>query len=495
MTMSEPIMRQLEARGLDVELASRLGFGSVNRAGGECLVIPFKRDGETVRRKYRRFDREEGRWTQDPGGVRCAWNEDALRDQRLDGRPLIITEGELDAFAAIQCGYERTISVPDGAPPPGERSKDDLEQGRKYAWVQDLRPLLHKDHVPEIILAVDGDENGAALLQDLSVMLGRFRCKFLAYPKARDPERRGRARLKDLNEVLEDYGQKGVVETISRAQWLKVDGVYRMSELPPIAPAPVYDIGFQLYGENFKLRLGDFSVWTGIPSHGKSTFLNDALCRVVEAHGLTVAWASFEQRPQTDHRRNLRSWYLRAKPGQLDWTQAGIDEADAWIDRHHVFMHPNEDEDVTLDWFLEKAEVAVVRHGAQVIVGDPWNEMDHEYDMRAMTEAQYTNKAIKEIRRFARAFRVHVAIVAHPTKLQKAQDGRYPIPTLYDINGGAVWHNKADLGVVVHREDEDNTRIKTAKSRYHDIIGKPGSVLMQFCGDDRRYRETERGGA
>jgi len=495
MTMSDAVMRKLEARGLDVELADRMGFGSAQRGGGECLVIPFKREGQVVRRKYKRIDPAPGEnpYTQDKGGIRCAWNEDILRETRLAGRPLIITEGELDALAAIQCGFERTISVPDGAPPPGERSKDELEEGSKYAWLAELKPLLHKDHVPEVIIAADGDENGAALLQDLSVLLGRYRCKFLRYPKApRDErDRLGRHRCKDLNEVLQFYGLKGVVETISRAEWLQVDGVYRMSELPPVATQPVYEIGFDAFGDHFKLRPGDFSVWTGIPSHGKSTFLNDVMCRVSELHGLRIAWASFEQRPQTDHRRYLRTWFLRAKPSQ--WSPADIEAADAWIDRNHLFLYPKEDDDVTLDWFLEKAEVAVVRHGAKVIVGDPWNEMDHEYDMRSMTEAQYINGAIKELRRFARAFQVHLAIVAHPTKLPRQADGKYPMPSLYDINGGAVWHNKADLGVVVHRETEDDTRVKTAKSRYHDIIGKPGSVLMQFCGDDRRFRETERG--
>ena len=494
MTMSDRILQRLEGRGLDIELADRLGFASVQRGGTDCLVIPFMRDGQVVRRKYRRFDPKDGeaKWSQDKGGVRCAWNEDALRDAKLEGQPLIITEGELDAMAAIQCGYARTISVPDGAPPPGERSAEELRDSAKYAWLADLKPLLHKDHVPEIILAVDGDENGAALLQDLSVQLGRYRCKFLIYPKAprEQRERLGHLRCKDLNEVLEFYGPKGVVETIAKADWLKVDGVYRMSQLPPVAPMPIYDIGFEAFGEHFKLRLGDFSVWTGIPSHGKSTVLNDVMCRVADAHGLTIAWASFEQRPQTDHKRYLRTWFLRTRPSY--WTAEEIDRADIWIDQHHVFLHPKEDEDVTLDWFLEKAEVAVVRHGAKVIVGDPWNEMDHEYDMRSMTEAQYINRAIKEIRRFARAFGVHVAIVAHPTKLQKGADGTYPMPSLYDINGGAVWHNKADLGVVVHRVNEDDTRVKTAKSRYHDIIGRPGSVMMQFCGDDRRFRETER---
>jgi len=502
--LSDNAMAVLDKRGIDVELADRLGIESAVRKWpvdengrttwheGEALIIPFIRAGEIVRRKFKRLAQIDGAppYLQDKGGIKCAWNEDSLRRADLVGRPLIITEGELDALAAIQCGFEKTISVPDGAPPPGDRSKDDLEASAKYNWVADLQTLTHKDHVPEIILACDGDENGAALLQDLSKLFGRYRCKYVVYPKAKDPQARGRARCKDLNEVLEDYGAKGVQTTIEKAEWLQVDGVKLMSELPPIPPIPVYDIGFDAFGNNFKLRPGDFSVWTGIPSHGKSTFLNDIMCRVVERHGLKIAWASFEQRPQTDHRRYLRSWFLNASPH--DWTPDDVDQADAWIDRNHVFLYPKEDEDVTLDWFLEKAEIAAVRHGVKVIVADPWNEMDHEYDMRSTTEAQYINRAIKEIRRFGRAFQIHMAIVAHPTKLQKLTDGTYPMPSLYDINGGAVWHNKADLGVIVHRESEDDTRVKTAKSRYHDIIGKPGSVMMQFQASNRRFIETER---
>lgn len=504
MTMSSAILGALEARGLDVELADRLGFASARRGDGEALVIPFYRDGRIVRRKYRRFDREEGRWSQDPGGPKLAWNEDCLRDESLAAQALIITEGELDAFAAIQCGFGRTISVPDGAPPPGERSAEDLAASKKYDWLRELEPLLTKVRVPEVILAVDGDSNGAALLQDLSVQLGRYRCKFITYPIARDPQARGRERLKDLNEVLEDYGLKGVVETVSRAQWLKVDDVYTLSQLPPLPPSIIYEIGFPALGDHYKARLGDFAVWTGIPSHGKTSFVQDLCCRLAHRHDLKIAWASFEQTPQRDHQRAFRSWW-----GEADWvggegarmgkpaykmTTAELAEADAWIEAHHVFLVPNEDADVNLEWLLEKMEVAVVRHECRVIVIDPWNEMDHLWE-RHETEAQYINRAIKTLRRFARAFQVHMIVVAHPTKQARLADGSYAMPGLYDINGGAVWFNKADLGVVVHRESEDATRVKVAKSRFHDVIGRPGSVLMHFSKDERRFIEQERDAA
>jgi twinkle protein len=513
MTLSADMMERLEARGLDIELADRLELASVRRDGGEALVIPFRRDGQVVRRKYRFFDRDEGKWTADKGGIRIAFNEDCLRDDKLIGQPLIITEGELDAIAALQCGFARTISVPDGAPPPGERSKDDLEASAKYDWLKDIRPFLDpKERVQEIIIAADGDENGAALLQDLSVLLGRFRCKFLTYPKAPREHRDGlgRQRCKDLNEVLQFYGLKGVVETVSRAQWIQVDGVYRMSDLPPLPAPQVFEIGYRLLSENYKMRLGDFVVITGVPGLGKSTFANDLCCRVALNHGLKIGWASFEQAPQRDHRRALRSWYGVAADPMLDadpverpaheWregkpahqmTSAQIDEADAWIDQQHVFIVPGEDDDVTLDWMLDRMEVAVVRHGIQVMVIDPWNEMDHTRG-RDETTTEYVGRAIKALKRFARKFQVHMIVIAHPTKSAKDGDGKYRMPTLYDISDSANWYNKCDLGIIVHRESEDSTLIKIQKSRYHETIGRPGEVLMHYWPGSRRFIDADR---
>ncbi|MFA6043641.1 MAG: bifunctional DNA primase/helicase [Phycisphaerales bacterium] len=474
-----------------MELAAKFGLDSTSRGGGDCLVIPFTREGQVVRRKFRRFDVIEGaaKWSADKGGERIAFNEDCLRDDSLTDFPLIITEGEFDAIAAIQAGFPRTISVPDGAPPPGNRDKDDLEGGAKYEWLKDIRALLNKDRVSEIILATDGDENGAALMQDLSVLLGRYRCKVLTYPLAPAKADLGRPRLKDLNEVLQFYGAKGLVEMINRAQWLRVDGVYRMGELPPLPPSVIYEPRFRLFAENFKCRLGDFSVITGTPGFGKTSFANDLFCGIAYENNLTIAWASFEQEPQRDHRRNLRSWFSGRR--EIDLTPPEQAVADRWIDAQHLFMIPREDEDATLEWLLDKMELAVARYGARIIVIDPWNELEHDR-RQGESETEYIGRAIRTLKRFAKAFKVHICVIAHPTKSVKDGDGNYKMPTLYDINGSANWYNKADLGVIVHRETPDDTIVKVQKSRYHEVIGVPGEVRMQFSKDERRYIETER---
>jgi twinkle protein len=405
-------------------------------------------------------------------------------------QPLVITEGEIDAISSMQSSFLRTISVPDGAPNLGVRTADDLKEGAKFSWIPELGPLLSRERCPEIIIASDGDENGAALLQDLSVLLGRFRCKFVTYPPSKT--NRGRERCKDLNEVLMDYGEEGVRDVLTRAQWLRVDGVYRMNELPPLPPEKIYTPPDEAIADLFKARLGDLSVITGVPGLGKTTYANHLFCSIALAHDLTVAWASFEQEPQRDHKRNLRRWRGSAIDMEDVFAEyERIDRADVWINQRHVFIVPSEDEDASLEWLLDKMEVAVARFGASIIVIDPWNEIEH-CRRPGESETEYIGRAIRMLKRFAKAFQVHICIIAHPTKSLKDSDGVYKPPTLYDISGSSNWYNKCDLGVVVHRPNPDDTVIKTQKSRYHDKIGRPGEIKAHFAKETNRFVVTER---
>ena len=486
--MTTTIWELLGERALDVErLASRGWSVEPGRDGGEVLAIPFMRKGVRAGEKFRRFEGDPkwmARWVEGP----IAYNEDCLRDPALEGRPLIVTEGEMDCEAALEAGFEKVISVPNGCGgSSGTRSEAEIRDAKAYEWFRQIADLCRKDKVPEVILATDGDAPGAQLMHELALLFGKSRCKFVTYPKTRWPGR-DRERCKDLNEVLQEYGAQGVVRTLERAAFIRVEGVYKMSELPPLPPQTIYDIGFSLLSDNYKMRLGDFCVITGVPGFGKTSFVNDLCCRVAKAHDLKVAWASFEQAPQRDHRRALRSWYLEMQPRKMSEDDKA--DADLWIDNHHVFIMPGEEDDPTLDWLLTCMEGAVIQHGAKIVVIDPWNELQHDRE-RGESETEYTGRAIKVLKRFAKAFQVHLIVVAHPQKLAKV-NGKYQMPSLYEINGSANFYNKADIGLVVHRETKDTTIIKVAKSRYHDIIGRPGEVEMEFCADDRRFRENQR---
>lgn len=481
MALSDQHQQELEARGIDAELAVKLGMRSSRKLGGDAVAIPFFQGTEVVNWKYRRINKssDQQNFSQEADAQKCFWNINALLDETLANEPLIITEGEFDAIVAMQAGFARVISVPDGAPQQ-EIGADDT--GRKYSYVYDAKAAL--SDVREIILCVDNDPQGIGLLNDLALRLGKARCKWVRYPLR---SKETGERCKDLNEVWQLYGEKGVQRTLEGAQWMRVDGVYRMSELPPVPQAMPHDVGLVGMERHYNVRCGDLCIVTGIPSHGKSSFINEVACRMVQHHAWSVAFASFEQKPQIDHRRNLRTW-LNGKMVK-DQSLEEKRRADEWIDANFSFIVPNEDDDVTLEWTLDKCAAAILRHGVKMVVIDPWNEMDH-IRPADMSLTEYTGFAIKQFRKLAHKYQVHVVVAAHPTKQQKDKDGTFAVPTLYDISDSAHWYNKADVGIVVHKTGDRQSLIRVAKSRYHDQIGVPGDMDAIFSPEAMRYTIT-----
>lgn len=448
----------IEQRKLDEELVARLGVTEYQKEGSTWIEIPYFKDGKKVNAKHRCLN--EKAFYQEKDGEKIFYNQDILFDETLKDQPVIITEGEVDAWTFIQSGYVKTISVPDGA--PNKKIEGDSD---KYSYLRPMIPVLKQS--PYVILAVDNDSNGSNLLHDLSLRIGRGKCYWVKYPKG----------CKDINEALVKYGQKAVVKSHETRKPLSMDGVYKSSELPPVAEAKIYETGMEGVTDLFKFRLGDFSVVTGIPSMGKTTFVNDMICNTVINNSIGVCFASLEQHPSLDHMRNLRAWYKGRYP------DANSYQADIWIDKYFSFVYPSDEQqlndEMDLEWFLKHAEYAVERHDSKIVILDPWNELEHvPYSDQSLTE--YVGMAIRKLKRFAKIMNVHVMVVAHPTKQQKDKDGNFQIPSLYDISDSANWYNKADLGCVVHRDETGDTVFKTAKSRYWDRIGKVGQSKFRF---------------
>lgn len=76
--------------------------------------------------------------------------------------------------------------------------------------------------------------------------------------------------------------------------------------------------------------------------------------------------------------------------------------------------------------------------------------------------------------------------MAHPTKVKK-DNGNNGIPTMYDINGSANFYNKADFGIIVHRDREKgNTLIRVEKVKFRHL-GQGGECRFKFNTDNGRY--------
>ena len=453
-------------RKLKIEHVHEQKLKEYSKGSETWVEIPYFKGGEQVNAKHRCLD--EKKFFQEKGGEKIFYNIDCLYNEKMADDPLFITEGEIDAITLIQEGYLKTISVPEGA----SNEQQDGE-GKKYAYLNGMVELLRKQ--PRIILAVDNDKNGNNLLHDLAVKIGKGKCEYIRYPKG----------CKDINETLVKYGVKGVHKSVETAKPMIEDGVFTIYDLPPEKEAIIYETG-HIVGDYFKFRKGDFSVCTGIPSMGKTTFVNDLVCSTIATNPeLKVAFASFEQNPRADHIPTLKAWH-KARFGGPEG------DAERWINKHMTFICPSEkqllNDQLDLYWFMEKVQYAVDRMGCDIIILDPWNELEHE-PQKGESLTQYVGWAIRQIKQLAKALKVHVMVVAHPTKQIKDKDGDYNMPTLYDISDSAHWFNKADLGIIIHRDKGGSTKFKTAKSRYHDKIGKLGTVSLQFDSVTKTFKE------
>jgi twinkle protein len=458
----------LEARGFDIELVARLGVRSCDRFGDSTIEIPYYRGDQVVGRKYRTLAGPK-KFAQEVGSEQIFYNRNVLADPGLALAPVIATEGELDCWAGLQAGFPRVVSVPGGAP-----SKALGNHGTaKYAFLDEAPSLALST---QWILATDDDEAGHALREDLALRLGHRRCQWLRYPKG----------CKDLADALQRYGERGVVESLARAQWM-VGNVYRLQDVAFTAPPQAMPSGFPGLDEHYRLRLGDLCVVTGIPSMGKTAFVGDLACRMALRHDWPVCFASFEQSMQ-DQRRMLRTWKAGAIEASLDAEQR--DMADAWINERFCFVLPDADSRPSLAWLLERFAVAALRYEAKLFVLDPWNELEHERP-KDMSMTEYVGDALHEIKAFARHYGVHVIVVAHPMKMHRDKAGHYPIPSLYDISDSAHWYNRPEVGIVVHRQEDGSTLIRVAKSRYHDQIGKPGDVAVRYVWQRATYEAIE----
>lgn len=458
-------MEWLESRGIDSEIAARLGLYSDKQGQpGRVLIAPYVRNGAIINRKHR--DTAEKKFWLEQGGALGFFNEDVLRDETLAEYPLVITEGEMDAIAAIQSGYPKAVSVPNGA----ESNLDFIND--------DLGGLKNE---PVIILAVDRDEAGAKLGKRLLAMLGAVRCFYLCWPKD----------CKDLNDVVQKHGNDTVKAMLDGAKEYPVSGLYKLSSYPDIPAPKTFSTGWPEMDEGLRVWRSEFMVVTGVPGHGKSLWTSHLVANLAANHGHRCAIASFEM-PTVPYVRDIfRNYHSGRQSIHHDWA-----DADKWINERFAFIDPapmgiaDSDEDPTLEWLIDKAEAAVIRYGVDWLLVDPWNQISHEIGRSG--SAEYQRQAIMKLKRFGRRYECGVIVVAHPTKDVKQPNGNVRQPNLYDIDGSSHWYNAADHGIVVDRDVTSNTvEIITKKSR-HKSGGKQGSSTWLHYHETRgRYTACE----
>ena len=400
--------------------------------GGDLINIKY-RDGRKNFKLYK-------------GAEKVFYNIDSI----IGYEYCVIVEGEMDVLALHEAGVTNAISVPNGA----TLNTNNLE------YLDNC--IDYFDDKEKIILAVDTDEAGQALQAELVRRLGSEVCYLASFDDC-----------KDANEYLIKYGTEKLVQRITGARPVPLENVTTFRDIEDEVTdfvrngfKPGYQVGLQNFDDIFSTYTGQFITVTGIPSSGKSDFVDQMVVGYNQNYGWKTAFASPENVPTYLHAHKLMRKVWQGMP-----TSADI-HGDKW---NKVADHCNTNffhidmERYTLESVLKKGAELVKRKGIKCLVIDPFNKV-RDVDSKTEDVNRYTMEYLTKIEMFAKKFDVLVFIVAHPTKMYKGSDGKIEEPTMYNIKGGGEWYDASYHGILVHRNYEEKTvKAKVLKVKFQNL--------------------------
>ena len=233
---------------------------------------------------------------------------------------------------------------------------------------------------------------------------------------------------------------------------------------------------------NFRLAKGRFMVVTGIPNMGKSEVMDAMVLNMAVLHGWKTLFFSPENNPADEHLVALVEKYVGKKITKC--SRKECDDAVDFINDKISWTCP---EDKSIDNLLKIAEEHQLKEGLDWFIIDPWNYVKNTRGGNMIHE--HLSDSLNTVTTFTRNKNVLVTIVAHPSNLRQDKNGVTQMPDLYTISDGAMWRNKCDYGIVIHRPDmsKDEVEFYVGKRR-KKWMGNIGMTTLDYDKESGRLK-------
>lgn len=227
-------------------------------------------------------------------------------------------------------------------------------------------------------------------------------------------------------------------------------------------------IGFEVSLENFAniFRLAGTGILTvtGIPSHGKTEFVDQLIMDLARLYGHETIIAGFEQSPE-QHVIKLIRKLLNVDVTHSTW----------WKDRNQELF--KEAYNFTTDHIKhidttmsggninELLEISAKRiKESRDAGGDPKYIVLDPFNMLSIKGRFSGHEKIEEMLRrlthFSHQMKVMVILVAHPFKMKKDDaTGVYQVPDFYSVKGSSAFFEMSYHGLVVYRRNNNTTEV------------------------------------
>lgn len=469
-----------------------LGKQTDERRERTVIAYPYIDDGELVNCKYKALykigDARFKRFSQEKDPRPSLFNVDAIVDPETD---VIFVEGEDDVLVLAACGFPQVTTLADGSPTKlGKNYSPETDDDRRYEAIRN-EPRLAK--AKRIILAGDMDEAGRRHHEEIARRLGKERCWEVRWPRG----------CKDAKDTRRERGADAVVAAIDGADPYPLEGVEVPDEeallnLHQGIHGRRFTTGYQVLDDRVSLTdEGQLIITTGVPGHGKTAFWNamavlytERTAKEMKDDHLIRPFHTVMYSAETRNHRLIADLVSQCShqpffPHSMvpRVSQEAVSEKYLpWVRRHFTFLKwPDRTSQPPVSWVLAMAANAIKRTGAPLFIMDPWQEFDDEIPEREHNHSRWVGKVLQKMIGMSLDLKVNTVLVVHPQKLKRDRDGKFPVPTGYDIGDSQNFYSRPDIGLTIHRPTDNggDMLIRTWKSKYREVA-RFGDTTVRF---------------
>lgn len=488
--MRDSSLEYLRKRGISRATAEKYDV-TAKRDQPNILCFPFyDENGKLTTIKYRNMMFKKGR------DKSKEWFEkDTMpilfgMKQCEDFTTLVITEGQIDSLSVTEAGIKNAVSVPNGC--------------SSFTWMTPCAEWVNK--FQEVIVFGDW-ENGKMTLLD--TLKDRLECRVKAV------RRKDYLGEKDANDILTRYGAPAIVKAITNAEEPKISNVIDLSTVRNIdlnalerVKTGIWDIDRDTGG----LVMGEVVILTGERGQGKSTFLSQMICSVLNQNDPNgQPYSVFVYSGELTN-QFFKRWldFQLAGPryieeieneyGEMDYTIGNdtVEKISQWY-RGRIYIYDNsivpEDDTNMTDLLLNTVEQVIKQYGVRIIAIDnlmtALESIVNQNDLY-LGQSQFVGK----LKRLAMKYNVCIIVVAHPRKAVYSTKRSRELDN-DDVSGSADVTNKADVVLTCSRDKDAEclNHIQILKNRLfgRHRMGKNDIRLLYSQKSRRMYTDAKAG--
>lgn len=386
-------------------------------------------------------------------------------------QPLIITCGELDCAALIECGFYNSVSIH-----LGDGNLEWID--KNWDWLGNFN---------EIVLCPDNDSSGEEFLKRVIPMLGASRCSVVKLPYKSD-----KGTIKDINECLYKLGKDVLKRLVNSAELPPITSVIDFCDITPCNYESFGGVEFGISKIDRILRknyFGTVTIITGYPGSGKSSLLNQLIANALDS-GVKTWWAGREFSEGMN-----QNWLLH--------TLAGENNLEEYTDKFQEKYYTASKESIRnitsyykdslfvyrdecgsqISEMIESMELLIRRKGVKLVIVDNLMMVDGEDD----NEFKGQTYVMEQLTRIAVTYKVKVFLVAHPKKTKDNTEAKQGA-----VSGTMNIENMATR-VLALRKVEGKSYDVELRINKDRVYGKVGSKIeLNYDVRTRRFFTNEK---